>query len=469
MPATELLAAAIGSMLLGLGIAATGAWALNRGRPDRTLVLFGLWCGLYGARLILEQPALPPLVGLAARTADYAVAFITYTINVPIALFLEALIGPGWKRSVTRVRQLHAIYAAAGIAGDVILGEPRAMMPVNSWIVLVGLIVALANLWRSRERLSSTFRTPAIVVAATILMLFVTNENLGRPVLPAINIEPVGLFAFVLTLGYSVIGRIFERESELAGVRRELETARRIQAGLLPERPPVVDGVQLAARYIPLTAVAGDLYDFVQIAPSRVGILVADVSGHGVPAALVASMVKLAFTTQSEHAADPARVLGAMNRILCRNARGTFVTAVYAVIDTDRGTVAVANAGHPALLIARKDRTVQPGIERGFMLGLAPDAAYAVEEWPVAEGDRVLLYTDGMTEALNPAGEFLDEERLASWMFTADGASADGVADALLSRLKSWRSAPTYDDDVSFVVAARHDVRRSRLTSGAAG
>ena len=401
MPATELLAAAISSMLLGLGIAATGAWALDRGRPDRTLVLFGLWCGLYGARLILEQPALPPLVGLAARTADYAVAFITYTINVPIALFLEALIGPGWK--------------------------------------------------------------------PTILLLFVTNENLGRPVLPAINIEPVGLFAFVLTLGYSVIGRIFERESELAGVRRELETARRIQEGLLPERPPVVDGVQLAARYIPLTAVAGDLYDFVQIAPSRVGILVADVSGHGVPAALVASMVKLAFTTQSEHAADPARVLGAMNRILCRNARGTFVTAVYAVIDTDRGTVAVANAGHPALLIARKDRTVQPGVERGFMLGLAPDAAYAVEEWPMAEGDRVLLYTDGMTEALNPAGEFLDEQRLASWMSTADGASADAVADALLSRLKSWRSAPTYDDDVSFVVAARHDLRRSRLTSVAAG
>ena len=140
--------------------------------------------------------------------------------------------------------------------------------------------------------------------------------------------------------------------------------------------------LDVAARYLPMSAVAGDLYDFVRLGPSRVGILVADVSGHGVPAALVASMVKLAFSTQAEHAHDPALVIGAMNRILCHNAEGSFVTAtniaetsltvpgVSTVIDTGLRTVTVANAGHPSLLVGRATGPVEEVVERGMMLGL---------------------------------------------------------------------------------------------------
>ena len=179
-----------------------------------------------------------------------------------------------------------------------------------------------------------------------------------------------------MPLGYGVVGSVIRSEAELAAVQRELETARQIQASLLPRALPQATGLDLAARYIPMTAVAGDLYDIVSLGPAQVGILVADVAGHGVPAALVASMVKLAFSTQAEHAGDPARVMGAMNRILCRHVEGTFVTAIYAVVDTERGAITFANAGHPPLLVRRAGGIVDEGHGHGLMLGFLPEAQY---------------------------------------------------------------------------------------------
>jgi serine phosphatase RsbU (regulator of sigma subunit) len=183
------------------------------------------------------------------------------------------------------------------------------------------------------------------------------------------------------------------------------------------------------------------------------GVLGADVTGHGVPAALVASMVKLAFTTQSDHAAHPARVLTAMNRAVDRNVEGAFVTAVYAVLDSERRVITVANAGHFSVLVCRADGTEREGAQRGFMLGLTAAASYSKEEVPLRPGDRVLLYTDGLTETQNPRGEFVDGERLAAWMVSASGLDARGLADSLLSHLERWRGGPSFDDDVTFVAA----------------
>ncbi|HET7221071.1 MAG TPA: SpoIIE family protein phosphatase, partial [Vicinamibacterales bacterium] len=365
MPLTELLGGAIAVVLIGLASAAILAWTVRSRASDRVLLLFGVWCGLYGVRLISEQPVITSALGGSASSWSYLRAFITYLINVPIGLFLEALIGPGWKMSVRRVWQIEAIYAAIAIAGEIVLRTPRAMMGLNSPLVMAGVALGLVNVWMFRDRLQETFTGPAVAAAAGVMALAVLNENLGRPLVPGLNLEPLGVLAFVAALGHGVVSRAVRRETELVAVQRELETARQIQSRLLPRSVPLVDGLDVAARYVPMSAVAGDFYDFVMPGRSQVGIMVADVSGHGVPAALVASMVKLAFSTQAEQADDPAVVLAAMNRILCRNAEGTFVTAVYAVIDTQAGTMTVANAGHPSLLIGRARGTVDEVSERG--------------------------------------------------------------------------------------------------------
>jgi phosphoserine phosphatase RsbU/P len=204
-----------------------------------------------------------------------------------------------------------------------------------------------------------------------------------------------------------------------------------------------------------MTAVAGDIYDFVELGPSCLGILVADVSGHGIPAALVASMVKVAFSAQVDHADDPARVLASMNQILCRHLEHAYVTAIYAVVNTDRQTITIANAGHPRALLRRRDETSLVQHEHGVMLGVFPDAEYtSTEVGAFAPGDRLLLCTDGVLEARDRAGQFFDGDRVARWLSDIEHTSAEQFAEAALGELMRWTGGG-FDDDVTFVIAER--------------
>lgn len=439
MSVTELVGAAIGCTLLALGAASIVAGGFRR-RTDLVLLLFGVWCSLYGARLIAEQRYLLEVVGGSAEAWSYFRAFVTYGINVPIVMFVEALIGPGWNQSVRRLWQLQAVYAIGAVVTDLLLGRPGAAMPLNSPLVLLSLVVGLANLWAFRRRLSRTFTSPAIAIGSAVVLLLVMNENLHRPLVPSVNLEPLGVLAFVVSLGYAVVANVFRQEADLDAVQRELETARRIQTALLPRQLPQVPGLDVAVRYLPMTLVAGDLYDVVDLGSSRAGMLVADVSGHGIPAALVASMVKVAFSAQAEHAHDPARVLGGINRVLCRHVEaGTFVTAIYAVVDTGRRTITVANAGHPPLLLGRSDRSVVESGEHGLVLGVLPDAAYVNASLELQEGDCILLYTDGIPETQDPSGDFLDLERVKGWLASTGSRHAARFADNALGELRRWR------------------------------
>lgn len=449
MSAAELLGIAIGCVLLALGATAILAWALRRSSAH-LLGLFGICCALYGLRLLASEPSVCAALGISRDAARYIVAIVTYAINVPIGLFVEALIGPGWRSSVRRLWQAQAAYAVVATLID-LSTRPLTAMPLNSPIVITGVAIALVNVWACRDRIPPLFRNRAILAGATTLMLFALNENLGRPVAPNVNLEPIGMLAFVAALGYAVVGTVLRGEAELVAVQRELDTARRIQESLLPREAPRVQGLEVALRYRPMTAVAGDLYDFAVLGPSRLGILVADVAGHGVPAALVASMVKLAFATQSAEAHDPAALLTSMNRVLCRHVERAFVTAVYAVVDTARATVTSANAGHPSLLVGRADGRVEAIDERGLVLGFFDQAPYANAERPLFAGDRILLYTDGVPEAQNAHGEFFDSDRLRAWL-TRDGDAAS-IAESALRDLRRFRGADGFDDDVTLVVA----------------
>jgi len=128
--------------------------------------------------------------------------------------------------------------------------------------------------------------------------------------------EPVAMFVLIACLGDVVVNSVFQTERRVAAVGRELETARQIQRSILPKAPPAIKGLSVAAHYQSMAEVAGDFYDFVVTPSGQLGVLVADVSGHGVPAALVASMVKIALAVQEREIEDPGLVLTRMNRPL---------------------------------------------------------------------------------------------------------------------------------------------------------
>lgn len=139
--------------------------------------------------------------------------------------------------------------------------------------------------------------------------------------------------------------RSIRTEEALASIRNELEIARRIQTSILPEAMPQLNGLKIAAQYIPMSQVAGDFYDFLVLDDRRLGVLIADVSGHGVPAALVASMVKVAIAAQAEHAHGPAKVMEGLNSVLTEKLQGQFVTGAYLLLDLEQATAAIAQPG----------------------------------------------------------------------------------------------------------------------------
>jgi sigma-B regulation protein RsbU (phosphoserine phosphatase) len=154
--------------------------------------------------------------------------------------------------------------------------------------------------------------------------VFVIYNNL-RGWLPkgSEDYEFIGFGVFLCSLGYLVATQSLRTEETLLAIRNELAVARRIQTSTLPEKLPKISGLTVAAKYTPMAEVAGDFCDFLQVDQRRIGILIADVSGHGVPAALIASMVKVAIAAQNEHANDPAKVLDGLNSILSGKLQGS--------------------------------------------------------------------------------------------------------------------------------------------------
>jgi sigma-B regulation protein RsbU (phosphoserine phosphatase) len=242
----------------------------------------------------------------------------------------------------------------------------------------------------------------------------------------------------------------------LAAIEKELEMARKIQLSILPRDVPHIEGLEVAARYIPMTSVAGDFYDFLPVDEKRFGALVADVSGHGVPAALVASMLKIALSAQAPHASDPARVLTGLNQALCGKFATHFVTAAYLFVDTEQGTVDYAGAGHPPVIFyGRSDGAARAVQQNGLFLGMFPQAKYKGVRVPLAAGDRCAVYTDGILEASNPTGQEFGADRLRELLEASPDLPSDRFVDRVLEAVTAWTGRPAgegHEDDVTLLV-----------------
>jgi phosphoserine phosphatase RsbU/P len=226
---------------------------------------------------------------------------------------------------------------------------------------------------------------------------------------------------------------------QLLAINNELDLAREVQLSILPREIPQLEGLEIAARYLPMGSVAGDFYDFLVIDEKHVGILICDVSGHGLSAALIASMLQTALAAQSPHASDPAQVLSGLNQALYGKFQHHFVTAAYVFVDMEKSTVDYAGAAHPPLLLwrARTSETTE-WVENGLMLGPFSDSTYSAISLSLEKGDRILLITDGIIEAADQSGREFGMDRLRQILESNHALSASRLADALLYRLSAW-------------------------------
>ena len=242
---------------------------------------------------------------------------------------------------------------------------------------------------------------------------------------------------------------------KLLDINNELEMAREIQLAILPHEIPQIRGLEIAARYIPMSSVAGDFYDFIVVDEKHIGIFIADVSGHGLPAAIIASMLKVALTAQSPHAFDPARVLAGLNQSLCGKFKQHFVTAAYVFVDMEKNSIGYAGAGHPPLLLWRTSRgNSSEVLQNGLILGLFPEATYSVVEVLVEPGDKIVLYTDGILETRSPSEQEFGVDLFKAFLESNHSLGADTFADSLLDELSNWSEHPRgngQEDDITLL------------------
>jgi serine phosphatase RsbU (regulator of sigma subunit) len=200
--------------------------------------------------------------------------------------------------------------------------------------------------------------------------------------------------------------------------------------------------------------------------------------GHGVPAALVASMVKTAVSITCRHDSEPAMVIAGLNAILCAEARQQYATAVYLCLDTVNGVGRYSAAAHPPPLLWRRGKqSLEVLGESGLLLGVRPKEAYADSEFSFEVGDRLLLYTDGLLEAENAAGESFGDAALATFIKERQEVGAEQFVDLLLKEVLAWSCDGTrarQEDDITIVVidiyhgARVEDMTHSTASSGTA-
>jgi phosphoserine phosphatase RsbU/P len=432
----------LGSAFVTVGMVAA-AFSLLRRKLDPLLLSLALFATLYGVRMWFDTGMVQLELPHTLLVRHFIVA-ITYLVPIPALLFFHAagLTGRWAKISIYPVTAIFLLL----FAGAMVFGRQPAIDNTNNALVIAGMIVLVGRSIVKRDA------TPDFIVIRRGLLIFaafVIYGNLSDAFGHYQRVEQYGFAIFLGCLGYVAARQTLGRDAQLGAIQKELEVARRIQLSILPAGFPASTSFRVAARYVPMTSVAGDFYDFLLGNDREAGLLIADVSGHGVPAALIASMVKMAATSQRAHVADPAGLLAGMNAALCGNTQQQFITAAYVHLDSDGGEVRYSAAGHPPMLILRNGE-VREVEENGLMLAAFTFATYLNSVSSLHPGDRLLLYTDGIVEASNASQEEFGSERLKELLIQCASLSHDQTADKIISAVQSW--AVSQEDDLTVLV-----------------
>ena len=254
-------------------------------------------------------------------------------------------------------------------------------------------------------------------------------------------------------------GRYAELAPQKPRLDQELANAGKIQTGILPEKPPQLRGWEIASRLEPALQTSGDFYDFIPLANNHWGFLIADVSDKGMGAALFMALSSTLFRTYAtQYATLPVFALSQVNeRILSDTRSEMFVTAFYAVLEPETGRMRYVNAGHnpPYLISSQKGKPFDRLRATGMALGVMDDSVWQQKVVRFFPGDVLLLYTDGVTEAQNNAGNFYGEKRLQAVLRALGSRPANEILESILSDLKEFLGGSSQQDDVTLIVLRR--------------
>ncbi|OGI06589.1 MAG: hypothetical protein A2Y40_07670 [Candidatus Margulisbacteria bacterium GWF2_35_9] len=290
-------------------------------------------------------------------------------------------------------------------------------------------------------------------------------------VLMLLNLIPISVFLeysinvssalLIIILSIALVDRMnliraeILSQEKLAGIRKELNLARSLQQSIIPQEMPIVSGLSVYAKYIPMKDVGGDFYDLKVGDDQSLSAIIADVSGHGISAALIASMVKIAYSVESTETIDPEKILVGMNNILYKQFERMLITATVLNVNPVNKCLTMACAGHVPTLIYRRRQEFLEILEseRGFPIGLFKYNVFHRIESKVYTGDRIIMYTDCIIESKNENNELFGEKRFADFVCKNYQLSLKDFSDELLKTISLWTGTDVnFDDDYTIII-----------------
>lgn len=401
------------------------------------------------ARFDREQPYM-------ARNAEGQM--VDTGIRVADDTFTESKAGGGKETYEVRQFRKEILNSEGKPVGNVILfvSAKRISQVTSRFVtsVIIACLVALAAATAVSFLLSTLVTRPARRLVHD--MEVVSRGDLDHKAFGYKNDE-VGLLARTFNVMTRGLKEAQQKEFQRRAFARELEIARSIQTSLLPASLPQLPGFDIHAVYRPAKEVGGDYYDFIPIDERHWGIMMADVSGKGIPGSMVMTMVRSLIRYEARGNNSPADTLRKTNRIIARDIKkGMFVTAFYVIVDLDRNAIKMSCAGHNPMLYlhARTGavKTVKPG---GLALGVVSGPAFDNELQEVVinmePNDRMILYTDGITEAMSAGGEEFGTERFGRAAAAAASRSASEFSELVVNEIDKHSAGAGQHDDITMV------------------
>lgn len=292
------------------------------------------------------------------------------------------------------------------------------------------------------------------------------NLKIGETTLLRIDKESKPMHLSMNATGFKLHGETFklvsiqniQSEIERERIGKELEIARHVQETLLPREKPLLPGYDIAGICIPAKEIGGDYFDFIQINNKKLGVVIGDVSGKGVPAAIYMTLTKAIFQSNISDNVSPQQILRNINNFMYKTMeKDSFVTLVYAVLNTEKSIIQITRAGHlPVIHFKASQNEYQFLSPSGIGIGLSSDKIFTenldIEEVSLKSGDWIIIYTDGFTETRNSVQEEFGEERLIKYIMENLNRSAQEMIDIICQGVHQYSGKSTQHDDMTMVI-----------------
>ena len=402
---------------------------------------------------MLARPNLDDLIDYMAQEIQRILKVDTCAFVLPAGAegFLTFAAAAGWRDDPM---------ARGRVIRDDGLNGPSRAMQSNQPVLVEDIdqeAVALSTLgWFSAEGFRSYAVFPLLSEELAVGALMIGNRSVRL-----LAKDEVHLLQLIANQAAIAIegARLLEQELQRYKLEEELSLGRQIQLSMLPKACPVIPGWELVAVYQAARTVGGDFYDFFELpgTPKRLGVLIADVADKGVPAALFMALSRTIIRTSALSGRGAASALKRSNQLILNDTMSDlFLSAFYAILETETGRVIFANGGHnrPLWYRAARDR-VQELRSKGIILGVFEEITIEERRLQLEVLDVLLLYTDGVTEALNGDGDMFEVQRLIDTLRASAAGSARDVAQAVVDAYNRFVGDTEQSDDVTFVVIKR--------------